>query len=159
MLDNKFTSRIAILVALQSAFAVILTSVLSKDDSNSFILPSLYIFLIWSLALLLLLVLYYCFFKSFFRLKKNYRVMPTAEIRMFHFYIYRNKLIGTQEENDLYSYMIDSYQFCAFSNAQINTKRESYLIRYDIIASISFVISICTYSFLCYYGVPIVWIF
>ena len=166
LIDNKFSSRLTILIALLSAFAIILTSIMSINEKNnidyiinSFIQPYPIIFVICLIILLSLLLLCYCFFRCFFRTKMNYRVMPTIGIRMFHFYIHRNNYVGTNEENELYSYMIDSYQFCAFNNSQVNTKREAYLIKYDILASISFILLIITYSMLSYYGFKINWIF
>ena len=95
LIDNKFSSRLTILIALLSAFAIILTSIMSINEKNnidyiinSFIQPYPIIFVICLIILLSLLLLCYCFFRCFFRTKMNYRVMPTIGIRMFHFYIH-----------------------------------------------------------------------
>ena len=85
--------------------------------------------------------------------------MPTVEIRMFHFYIHENNLCKTSSEEDLYDYLNDTYQFCAYSNAHINSKRESFLIALDNIAVIEFVLLLITYILMIQNGYSINWIF
>ncbi|MBO5360073.1 MAG: hypothetical protein J6B25_04435 [Clostridia bacterium] len=161
-LDDKFSSRLTLLVAITTASFVIFTTVFFPDSDNLECIQYNKQILCKILSLLsvtLLLCLCCSFYKCFFRAKKNYKVMPTVDIRMFHFYIHKNNLCGTKDEQDLYNYLNDSYQFCAYTNANINSKRESALIIFDNIASISFVLLIVTYVLMVRFGYSISWIF
>lgn len=161
-LDNKFSSRFTILIAIATAYVILLSTLFDKLCDNNCLnydfLNTLFLILcsLFSVTTLLSIVFFY---KCFFRLKKNYMVMPTSEIRMFHLYVYGNKLDNTQQEFDLYQYMVDSYQFCSFSNANTNSIREKYLIYFDNTETMSFVLAISTYFVLRLCGINIAWIF
>lgn len=160
-LDNKFTSRLTIMITLITAYFIIFTTLffakneeLTYNTNMSFLCEILCI-----IIMILIILLCVSFYGCFYRRKKNYRVMPTVDIRMFHFYIHRNKLLGKQEEQDLYDYLNDSYQFCAYINAGINSKRERALIIFDNVTSICFILLIITYIIMKYSGYSINWIF
>lgn len=161
-LDNKFSSRLTLLITIITATFIIFTTIFFPDSSYS---PNLQkitqlgcaALSLSSVGLSLFLVIY--FYKVFFRAKMNYRLMPTAEIRMFHFYIHKNNLCDTKEEDDLYNYLNDSYQFCSYMNADTNRKREQALIVFDNIAAVSFVLLIATYILMVRFGYSIDWIF
>lgn len=161
-LESKFGSRLTILIALITASFIIFTTLFFPDEINIAVLPSNLSSLSKILSVINILhTVFIClsFYKTFFRWKMNYMVMPTAEIRMFHFYIHRNNLCGTNDEEDLYNYLNDSYQFCAYANAEINSKREHFLIIFDNLASISFILLIVNYIIMMQCGYSINWIF
>lgn len=161
-LDGKFASRLTLLITIITATFVIFTTIFLPDSTNSEILQKnehLWCKVLSLTCVGLSLCLFYSFYRVFFRIKMNYKLMPTAEIRMFHFYIHKNDLCGTKEEKDLYNYLNDSYQFCAYTNAKINKKREQALIIFDNVASISFVLLIITYVLMVRSGYSIDWIF
>ncbi len=81
--------------------------------------------------------------------------MLTVEIRMFHFYIHRNNLLNTPDEIDLYNYLIDSYQYCSFTNSKVKSTRESSIIILDHITIIMFLLSILEYVTMNYNGYSI----
>lgn len=159
-LDNKFSSRLTILISIIAATTIIfVTSFFDNDKPHIEHKYEIIIIVVCFLIILLSIVLLIFFYKVFFRLKKNYRVMPTVEIRMFHFYIHKNHLLGTDDEKDLYNYLVDSYQFCSFENAKINTIRESALIVYDNVATLCFLLCLFEYIFMKTQGYSIGWIF
>lgn len=161
-LDNKFASRLTLLITLITATFIIFTTVFFPNSENSIVVDSnatLWCQILNITTMILTLFFFASFYRCFFRKKLNYKVMPTDEIRMFHFYIHRNNLCGTPDEEDLYNYLNDSYQFCANVNATINTKREKALILFDNLASILFIILIITYIFMVKSGYSINWIF
>lgn len=165
-LDGKFGSRFTIFMALVTAVVIINTTLLSLNNTsnNLSIIDSLNntktIYIVIGLVLDLIVVfLLISFYKCFFRSKKNYKVMPTVDIRMFHLYIGINQLQGTSDENDLYDYMVDSYLGCAFNNAGTNSKREASLILFDNLSSICFLLCILTYSLMISDGYSIQWVF
>lgn len=161
-LDNKFTSRLTLMLTLITAFFIIFTTIFFPDANETLILkePLVQYSKILCIVILCLIVpLYISFYKCFYRRKKNYYVMPTADIRLFHFYIHRNNLCGTETERDLYNYLNDSYQNCAFKNAETNGKREKALIVFDNITSVCFIILIITYIIMKQAGYSINWIF
>lgn len=161
-IDSKFTSRFTILISLITAISIIVYSVF-WDKSFKEILISTQTELIIKMILFLLLVLLTIdtiyFYKSFFRKKKNYSVMPNAEIRMFHFYIHKNGLLSSDEEIDFYNYLIDCYQFCAYHNSKINSRRESAVIILDNTSVFIFIIILSEYLILNHIGYSIKWIF
>lgn len=166
-LDGKFTSRFTFLVTIITASSIIISSILEKPEliTNKYhieIHKDIFIIFIVSMCLILVILLInilISFYKTFFRYKQNYSVMPTAEIRLFHIYIYNKHLINTYDEKDLYSYLIDSYQNCAYHNAEINFNREKALVRFDNCACLSFILLIILYLCLkgCNYSIN--WIF
>lgn len=161
-LDNKFTSRLTLMLTLITAHFIIFTTLFFPNTTDDLVLnESLIIFpkILCLVILGLIIPLYMSFYRCFYRMKKNYYVMPTVEIRMFHFYIHKNNLCGTEVEQDLYNYLNDSYQNCAFKNAQTNGKREKALIIFDNIASICFILLIITYVVMKQAGYSINWIF
>lgn len=161
-LDNKFASRLTLLLTLTTATVVIFTTIFFPGNNKNVISSAAVITaykLISAVTLVLVIFAFIAFYNCFFRMKLNYRVMPTVDIRMFHFYIHRNNLLGTSEENDLYDYLNDSYQFCAYNNAEINGKREKALIKFDNLSSVSFIILIIMYIFMISSGYSISWIF
>lgn len=161
-LDDKFASRLTLLIAIITATFIIFTTIFFPDKDDSEILRGNLQFLCKLFSIIcmgLLLCLLYSFHKCFFRIKLNYKVMPTTSIRIFHFYIHKNNLCGTKDEEDLYNYLNDSYQFCAFTNADINSKRERALIVFDNVVSLSFVFLMILYILMVRSGYSIDWIF
>lgn len=159
-LDNKFSSRLTILISIVAATTIIfVTSFFGNDIPRIKRYYEMIILVVCVLTILLNIVLLISFYKVFFRFKKTYRVMPTVDIRMFHFYIHKNHLLGTEDEKDLYNYLVDSYQFCSFENAKINTIRESALIIYDNVATLCFLLCLFEYIFMKTQGYSIDWIF
>lgn len=161
-LDNKFASRLTIVVALTTATFLIFSTLFFPNVVNAATPTSMLSQVSKVLSILSILhivLIYFSFYKSFFRWKLNYMVMPTVDIRLFHFYIHRNHLLGTKDEDDLYDYLNDSYQFCAYTNASINSKREHALILFDNLVSYSFVLLIVTYIMMMLCGYSINWIF
>lgn len=162
-LDNKFSSRLTILVAITTATFIIFTTIFFSNFSESQVIKNtiLQIFcMVFSILSVIFWTVQCCFFyQCFFRVKKNYKVMPTVDIRMFHFYIHKNNLCGQKEEKELYNYLNDSYQLCAYTNAKINSKRERALIIFDNITSVSFLLLIATYILMTFSGYSISWIF
>lgn len=162
-LDNKFASRLTLMLALITATFILFTTIFFQKEDNKAIENANSIVLLYKALSVITVVFVICilfsFHKCFFRTKLNYRVMPTFDIRIFHFYIYSNNLLGTNDENDLYNYLNDSYQFCAYTNAEINIKREKALLVFDNLSSITFVILIIVYILMTYCGYSINWIF
>lgn len=162
-LDDKFYSRLLMLISITTATFVILTTVFFSN-SNQVEFKKIHFMIgvciiLSSISFILWIGMCVFFYKCFFRMKKSYKVMPTVDIRMFHFYVQKNNLCGTKDEEDLYNYLNDSYQVCAFTNASINSKREHLLIVFDNIAVISFIILIGTYILMVQSGYSIGWIF
>lgn len=161
-LDNKFSSRLTLMITLITASFVVFTTIFFPNFENLQVKCSNMV-LCCKVLSVTTIVMSVCIFLSFhacfFRNKLNYRVMPTVDIRIFHFYIHRNNLLGTDDEEDLYDYLNDSYQFCAYTNAAINVKREKALIFFDIMSSFSFVLLIITYILMVKSGYSVNWIF
>lgn len=158
-LDNKFSSRLTIFITITTATFIVFTTVFFTENVCEEQYIELLIMILSCISMCFWIFQGIFFYMSFFRFKKNYKVMPTVEIRMFHFYIHRNNLCGKQSEEDLYDYLNDSYQFCAFSNACINSKRESSLIKLDNISVVEFVLLITIYILMRRTGYCINWIF
>ena len=162
-LDNKFSSRLTILVTITTATFIIFSTIFFSQYSEAQVIENitLQVFckVISALSIVLWIIQCCFFYQCFFRIKKNYKVMPTVDIRMFHFYIHKNNLLGSKDENDLYNYLNDSYQFCAYTNANINSRRERALIFFDNITSISFLSLIISYILMILSGYSISWIF
>ena len=162
-LDNKFASRLTIMMALITATFVVFSTLFFPNAEN-YVSASSNDITFWYKTLSLItvmLVIYiaFSFYRCFFRIKLNYRVMPTLDIRIFHLYIHSNNLLGSPDENDLYNYLNDSYQFCAYTNAAINIKREKALLVFDNLSSTTFVILIVMYILMVNHGYSIRWIF
>lgn len=159
-LDNKFSSRLTILISIITATVIISVTLFLCDVK---VIVNYYFEIIIHVTCFLIglinIILVILFYKSFFRLKKNYRVMPTIDIRMFHFFLHKNNLLGTDDEKDLYNYLVDSYQYCSFENARVNTIRESALIVYDNLATVCFILCVFEYIFMKIQGYSISWIF
>ncbi len=156
-IDSKFTSRFTILIPLITAVSIVFYALFlvdKREEKNDIDVVILLYILLFFIVLSMIF-----FYKSFFRYKKNYRVMPTVEIRMFHFYIHRNNLLNTPDETDLYNYLIDSYQYCSFTNSKVNSTRESSIIILDHITIIMFLLSILEYVTMSYNGYSIKWFF
>ena len=162
-LDGKITSRSRMLIAIITAYFIILTTIFflgpSEELSTEISQTNLIFAVICFIIGIIVLILCGIFYKSFFRRKLNYLVMPTVEIRMFHFYLHKNHLINTKIEDDLYDYLVDSYQLCAYTNAGINRKREKFLILFDNISIVCFVLLIIMYIYTKKLGYSIDWIF
>lgn len=162
-LDNKFTSRLTLMITLITATFIIFTTIFFPKENNKVIASSDNIFLGYKtlslITVMLAIGIFLSFYRCFFRIKLNYKVMPTLDIRIFHFYIHSNNLLGTTDEDDLYNYLNDSYQFCAYTNAAINIKREKALLIFDNLSSITFIILIIMYILMVNCGYSISWIF
>ena len=162
-LDNKFASRLTILMALVTASFVIFKTLFFPEESTAVTVGSNNITFwckIFNLVeIMIVACIAFSFYRCFFRIKLNYKVMPTVDIRIFHFYIHSNNLVGTTDEDDLYNYLNDSYQFCAYTNAGINIKREKALLTFDNLSSITFFILIIVYILMVDCGYSIKWIF
>lgn len=160
-LDNKFASRLTLVLSLVTAtFIIFITLFFSNNktviENQKIILGCKFLSLASILCVVFALI---AFYKCFFRSKLNYKVMPTVDIRMFHLFIHRNDLIGTKVEDDLFDYLNDCYQFCAYTNAAINTKREKALIVFDNVSSVTFIILVIVYILMIKSGYSIEWIF
>lgn len=107
-LDNKFSSRFTILIAIATAYVILLSTLFDKLCDNNCLnydfLNTLFLILcsLFSITTLLSIVFFY---KCFFRLKKNYMVMPTSEIRI-NFAHFRTQIQTVFERNILYILII-----------------------------------------------------
>ena len=91
------------------------------------------------------------FYRTFFRLKKNYQEIAIEEIRMFHLFCAEEKTcvdrdlryrIVSDNEVELLTYLRDSYLRCAYYDMMTNLKRGSSLIVFDNLTLISLVMLI-----------------
>jgi len=158
-IDSKHTSRLTFILMLITANCIILTTFLTNYKSIVWDFERVIVLALCSIITILNLDGCICFYKCFFRIKMNYMVIPTTDIRMFHFYIHKEKGMDLSEVEALYEYIIDSYQYCSYINSNINGKREKMLICLDNITCISFVLSIITYIILKHVGYTMEWIF
>lgn len=157
-LDEKIVSRLSILT-IQFTFVGILgewfLSKLQEINLGKCLWGVEQINFLTGLFLLILQVVF--FYKSFFRIHKNYKEIALEEIRMFHLYCAKNKTkhnrqhrykIVSDEEVELLMYLRDSYQHCAYHNMQTNLKRGSALIKFDNITILNMLILLVDYFIL-----------
>lgn len=161
MIDAKIDAlaKITPYAKVDTTIIIFVTSFFNDNKPDIKYISEIIIYVVCGLMILITIFLLISFYKVFFRLKKNYKVMPTVDIRMFHFFIHRNQLLGTDDEKDLYNYLVDSYLFCSFENARVNTIRESALIVYDNLATVCFILCVFEYIFMKIQGYSIDWIF
>lgn len=147
--DDKLVSRISLL-AVQFTLLGIQWEFFMHEWHKKINAEEL-VFCICNVILIFQLIFFY---KTFFRIRKNYKEVALDEIRMFHQYCAREKLkikrqmryrIITQEEIELITYIKDSYQYCAFYNMATNSKRGSSLMYFDNITITNIIISLISY--------------
>lgn len=97
-LDNKFASRLTIMMALITATFVVFSTLFFPNAKN-YVSASSNDITFWYktlslITVMLVIFIAFSFYRCFFRIKLNYRVMPTLDIRIFHLYIHSNNLLG-----------------------------------------------------------------
>ena len=157
-LDEKIVSRISILTIQFTLVGILGEWFLGKlqgiNWGNCFWGVEQFVFLMGVFLVILQVVFFY---KSFFRVRKNYKEIALEEIRMFHLHCANNKTkynrqhrykIVSDEEVELLMYLRDSYQYCAYHNMQTNLKRGSALIKFDNITILNMLILLADYFIL-----------
>ena len=146
--DEKMVSRISILT-VQLALAGILVEWF-VDNLQTYSNEKMVCIL--SLVLLLLQMIY--FYRSFFRVRKNYKEIALDEIRMYHLHCANEKTniprnlryrILSDQEVELLTYLKDSYQYCAYYNMHTNLKRGAALIKFDNLTIINTLLLFANY--------------
>lgn len=142
-IDNKLSSRLTILTAEVTLVGYLIKANLIYDAGVLIRFDTVFAFL-----LVFQIVFFY---RTFFRLKKNYQEIAIEEIRMFHLFCAEEKTcvdrdlryrIVSDNEVELLTYLRDSYLRCAYYDMMTNLKRGSSLIVFDNLTLISLVMLI-----------------
>ncbi len=164
-LDNKVQSYMAFLISNITLLAIQSKWIFSRINAE-WTFTYLMMLCIFTFSLLLLFFQLFCYYKCFFRRKKNYLEMPVQEIREWHISIGRQKKkLGTYgiyskmsiEDEALYAYMKDSYIYCAMVNRDVNNVRRDYFIRFENAVFIGFILAVFNYYFI-YMGGGFKWV-
>lgn len=109
---------------------------------------------IFLLAVILLFIQCISYYKCFFRRKKNYKEIPIEDIRKWYISIGRQKKQKgvyydfeklTVEDQELYSYIRDSYLYCAMINRKTNQNRHTFFILFENTVFLGFTLEIINY--------------
>lgn len=172
-LDNKvgqymtfFLSNVTLL-AIQSKWIIThLFPSFLRIDSECFKLKNLLMAIFFCVATVMLIIQFVAYYKCFFRSKKNYLEVPVEEIRNWyisigklkkHNGVYYNFENMTLDDQELYSYIRDSYLRCAMANRKTNQKRHSAFIWFENAVFLGFTIEIINY-YLIYMEGGLAWI-
>lgn len=168
-LDQKIVTYFTILLINMALLAVQSKYLFDNRQNITVLVKSLNIIVISIFIFAFFLMILQCFFfyKSFFRLKKDYLEMPVHEIRKRHLLIGKSKVLnGTYwsyfelniSEEALYAYMKDSYIYCAVKNRETNVKRQNALIYFENLLYSTFIMRFINYYILYMKGSITTWI-
>lgn len=160
-LDNKFASRLSLFIVAVTADVTFFTNAFFTNTEEIKGLSNIVVIILKIVSvfnIILLITLLVSFYRCFFRLKLNYNVLPTTASRIFHFYINKNNMLDTKEEDDFFDLLVDSYLYCAYSNSVINEKRGKALIVFDNVLTTHYILIVVEYVVMLYKGYSIQWV-